>query len=63
MPDASLTMGQPVTFDGSLEVEMKDSGPFLSLFAQRRGYLRWFGDVLLVEGVAARASSSSTARR
>lgn len=55
MPDASLTMGRPITFDGSLEVEMKDSGPFLALFAQRRRFLRWFTDVLLVEGVSAQA--------
>lgn len=55
LPDASLTMGRPIIFDGSLELEMKDSGPFLALFAQRRRFLRWFSDVLLVEGVVARA--------
>ncbi len=55
LPDASLVMGQPIGFDGAIEAEMKDSGPFLALFAQRRRYLRWFSDVLLVEGVKAKA--------
>lgn len=55
LPEAELVMGRPVHFESSLELEMKDTGPFLALFAQKRRYLNWFSQVLLVEGVHARA--------
>jgi hypothetical protein len=50
----SLVWGAPLTLRGEGRVDMKNSGPLLTLFTQRNRLLRWFDDVLNVENVTAR---------
>ncbi|HEV8630387.1 MAG TPA: hypothetical protein VGV61_08720 [Thermoanaerobaculia bacterium] len=52
----SLLWGDPLSLRGEARVTMKDSGPLLTLFAQKSRLLRWFEDALRVEGVTATAS-------
>jgi hypothetical protein len=44
--DGDLVWSRPLALSGGLTVEMKDADLLLSVFAQRKGYLRWFADVL-----------------
>jgi len=41
---------------GEGQIEMKNSGPLLALFAERSRFLRWFNDALNVENVTARGA-------
>jgi hypothetical protein len=52
----SLVWGAPLSLRGQGRVEMKNTGPLLTLFAQRSRFLRWFDDVLNVENVTARGA-------
>ncbi len=52
--DGSVVWGQPLSLKTTGEVAMKDSGPLIALFAQRNRLVKWFDDVLSVEGVTAR---------
>ncbi len=50
----SMVWGVPLSLRGEGRIEMKNSGPLLTLFAQRSRFLRWFDDALNVENVKAR---------
>jgi hypothetical protein len=50
---ATMDWTRPMSLTSSVRLAMKDSGLLLSLFAQRKRYLRWFQGVLDVEDVAA----------
>ncbi|HEV8582233.1 MAG TPA: hypothetical protein VGX68_24445 [Thermoanaerobaculia bacterium] len=50
----SLIWGAPLSLRGEGRIDMKNSGPLLTVFAQRSRFLRWFDDALNVENVAAR---------
>jgi len=50
----SLQWGAPLSLRGQGRIDMKSSGPLLTLFAQRSRFLRWFDDALNVENVTAR---------
>jgi hypothetical protein len=53
LPRASVVWGSPATLGGTVKLEMQDSGLLLALFSRRRHFLRWFDEVLTVEGVRA----------
>ena len=44
--EGDMVWSRPLALSGGLTVEMKDADLLLSVFAQRKGYLRWFADVL-----------------
>ncbi len=50
---ATMDWTRPMSLTSSVRLAMKDSGLLLSLFSQRKRYLRWFQGVLDVEDVAA----------
>ena len=50
----SLVWGTPLSLRGEGRIDMKNTGPLLTLFAQRSRFLHWFDDVLNVENVTAR---------
>ena len=50
----SIAWGTPFSLRGEGKVDMKNSGPLLTLFAQRSRFLRWFDDALNVENLTAR---------
>jgi hypothetical protein len=50
----SLVWSAPLSLRGEGRIEMKNSGPLLTLFAQRSRFLRWFDDALNVENITAR---------
>jgi hypothetical protein len=50
----SIAWGTPLSLRGEGKIDMKSSGPLLTLFAERSRLLRWFDDVLNVENVTAR---------
>jgi len=52
----SIVWGTPLSLRGEGQVEMKNSGPLLTLFAERSRFLRWFNDALNVENVTARGA-------
>lgn len=54
LDSGTLVWGAPLSLRGTGRIDMKSSGPLLTLFAQRSRFLRWFDDVLNVENVAAR---------
>jgi hypothetical protein len=54
IPDGSVVWGQPLSLHAAGAVEMKDSGPLIALFAQRNRVVKWFDNLLSVEGVTAR---------
>jgi len=56
MTSGSLTWGEPLALRGKARVRMRDSGPLLTLFAQKSRLLRWFDDALRVEDVNADAT-------
>jgi hypothetical protein len=51
--DGEMTWGKPLSLRSTAELDMKDSGLLLTLFAQRRNFLRWFESLLRVENVTA----------
>lgn len=51
-----IVWGAPLSLRGQGEVDMKNAGPLLALFAQRNRLLGWFDDVLNVENVTARGT-------
>jgi hypothetical protein len=54
LADAAVEWGQPLSLRAAGQVEMRDSGPLIALFAQRSKAVKWFDNVLSVEGVTAR---------
>jgi hypothetical protein len=54
LTDAAVEWGQPLSLRATGQVEMRDSGPLIALFAQRSKAVKWFDNVLSVEGVTAR---------
>jgi len=50
----SIAWGTPLSLRGEGKIDMKSSGPLLTLFAERSRVLRWFDDVLNVENITAR---------
>jgi hypothetical protein len=50
----SIAWGTPFSLRGEGKIDMKSSGPLLTLFAERSRLLRWFDDVLNVENITAR---------
>lgn len=50
---ATMDWTRPMSLTSSVRLAMKDSGLLLSLFSQRKRYLRWFQGVLDVEDVTA----------
>ena len=52
----SIVWGAPLSLRGEGQVDMKNSGPLLALFAERSRFLRWFNDALNVENVTARGA-------
>jgi hypothetical protein len=50
----SIAWGTPLSLRGEGKIDMKSSGPLLTLFAERSRLLRWFDDVLNVEDITAR---------
>ena len=52
--DAAVVWGQPLSLHAAGQVEMRDSGPLIALFAQHNRAVKWFDSVLSVEGVTAR---------
>jgi hypothetical protein len=50
----SIAWGTPLSLRGEGKIDMKSSGPLLTLFAERSRLLRWFDDVLNVENITAR---------
>jgi hypothetical protein len=52
--DGAVVWGQPLSLHAEGGVEMRDSGPLIALFAQRNRLVKWFDNVLSVEGVTAR---------
>ena len=50
----SIVWGAPLSLRGEGKIDMKSSGPLLTLFAERSRLLRWFDDVLNVENITAR---------
>ncbi len=52
--DGSVVWGQPLSLHAAGEAEMRDSGPLIALFAQKNRFVKWFDNVLSVEGVTAR---------
>jgi len=50
----SIVWGAPLSLRGEGKIDMKSSGPLLTLFAERSRVLRWFDDVLNVENITAR---------
>jgi hypothetical protein len=54
LSDAAVEWGQPLSLRADGQVEMRDSGPLIALFAQRSKAVKWFDNVLSVEGVTAR---------
>jgi hypothetical protein len=50
----SIAWGTPLSLRGEGKIDMKSSGPLLTLFAERSHLLRWFDDVLNVENITAR---------
>jgi hypothetical protein len=53
LESGTLVWGAPLSLRGAGRIDMKSSGPLLTLFAQRSRFLRWFDDALNVENVAA----------
>lgn len=53
LADAAVEWGQPLSLRAAGQVEMRDSGPLIALFAQRSKAVKWFDNVLSVEGVTA----------
>ncbi|MBW8878966.1 MAG: hypothetical protein JF614_28795 [Acidobacteria bacterium] len=51
--DAAVVWGQPLSLRAAGQVEMRDSGPLIALFAQRSRVVKWFDRVLSVEGIIA----------
>jgi hypothetical protein len=54
--DAAVVWGQPLSLRAAGQVEMRDSGPLIALFAQRSRAVKWFDSVLSVEGVIAQVA-------
>ncbi len=50
----SIVWGTPLSLRGEGQVDMKNSGPLLVLFAERSRLLRWFNEALKVENITAR---------
>jgi hypothetical protein len=53
LTDAAVEWGQPLALRAAGEVDMRDSGPLIALFAQRSKVVKWFDSVLSVEDVTA----------
>ncbi|HEV7783947.1 MAG TPA: hypothetical protein VGQ28_01355, partial [Thermoanaerobaculia bacterium] len=56
LADAAVEWGQPLSLRAAGQVEMRDSGPLIALFAQRSKAVKWFDSVLSVEGVTAQGA-------
>ncbi|MFY9819739.1 MAG: hypothetical protein WAM82_00045, partial [Thermoanaerobaculia bacterium] len=56
LADAAVEWGQPLSLRAAGQVDMRDSGPLIALFAQRSRVVKWFDNVLSVEGVTARGT-------
>jgi hypothetical protein len=54
LSDAKMVWSRPLTLDAGATVHMRDAGLLLSLFAQKRHYLKWFASVLDLEDLTAR---------
>jgi hypothetical protein len=54
LDSGTAVWGAPLSLRGAGRIEMKNSGPLLTLFAERNRFLRWFDDALKVENVTAR---------
>jgi hypothetical protein len=52
----SIVWGTPLSLRGEGKIDMKNSGPLLTLFSQRSRFLRWFDDALTVENLTAHGS-------
>jgi len=52
----SIVWGAPLSLRGEGKVDMKNSGPLLTLFSERSRLLRWFDDALNVENLKAQGS-------
>ena len=52
----SIVWGAPLSLRGEGKIDMRSSGPLLTLFSQRSRMLRWFNDALNVENIAARGA-------
>jgi hypothetical protein len=50
----SIAWGAPLALRGEGNIDMKNPGPLLALFAERSRFLRWFNDALNVENITAR---------
>lgn len=53
LADAAMEWGQPLSLRAAGQVEMRDSGPLIALFARRSKAVKWFDRVLSVEGITA----------
>lgn len=51
--DGEMTWGKPLSLHSTAELDMKDSGLLLTLFAQRKNFLRWFESLLHIENLTA----------
>jgi hypothetical protein len=51
--DGAVVWGQPLSLHAAGAVEMRDSGPLIALFSERNRLVKWFDQVLSVEGVTA----------
>ncbi|HEV7505936.1 MAG TPA: hypothetical protein VGS07_13600 [Thermoanaerobaculia bacterium] len=56
LADAAVEWGQPLSLRAAGQVDMRDSGPLIALFAQRSKVVKWFDSVLSVEGVTAQGA-------
>jgi hypothetical protein len=54
--DGSIVWGTPLSLRGEGTIDMKDSGPLLTLFAEKSRVFRWFDQALNVENVTARGA-------
>jgi hypothetical protein len=53
LDSGTLVWGSPLSLRGRGRIDMKNSGPLLTLFAQRSRVFKWFDDALNVENVTA----------
>jgi hypothetical protein len=56
LTDAAVEWGHPLSLRAEGEVDMRDSGPLIALFAQRSKAVKWLDNVLSVENLTARGA-------
>ena len=56
LADAAVEWGHPLSLRAAGQVDMRDSGPLIALFAQRSRVVKWFDRALSVENVTARGA-------